>query len=157
MRKLVTGLHNQVRLSVTIAKDRHVAATCTHKLACCQPHIVRLCRGWLSQPGTILYSAPCAFSVLFPCRAIQCLVLVSERLPGILMGMSCGTVSFPSGLPALTANSLLFYLQLNERRRSFCLPNSQIQLLGRKYSVFSLLEENLIRLIALFTQLVLFL
>lgn len=81
--------------------------------------------------------------------AIQCLLAISESLWNT-EGISCGTVSFPSGLPALTANSLLFHLKLNERRRSFCLPNSQIQLLGRKYSVFSLLEENLIRLIALF-------
>ena len=50
----------------------------------------------------------------------------------------------PLSFPTLTANSVTFGLKLNGRRRSFCLLNSQIHLLSRKYSVLSLLKENLI-------------
>lgn len=50
----------------------------------------------------------------------------------------------PLSFPALTASSVTFGLKLNGRRRSFCLLNSQIHLLSRKYSVLSLLKENLI-------------
>lgn len=50
----------------------------------------------------------------------------------------------PLSFPGLTASSVTFGLKLNGRRRSFCLLNSQIHLLSRKYSVLSLLKENLI-------------
>lgn len=72
-------------------------------------------------------------------RAMKCLPPVSQWLPGILIGESYGLIAFPSGLAAIAAGSvcLLFkVLKWNERRRSFCLPNSQIQLLARTYSVF---------------------
>lgn len=93
----------------------------------------------------IFCSVPCILSLLSClrtlCSTIKFILPNYESFPGILWGCS---VACPLSSPALTASSVTSGLKLNGRKRSFCLLNSQIHLLSRKYSVLSLLKENLI-------------
>lgn len=131
---------------------------------------------WSSQPGQTLTGmnriSPGVASGCVPIRAMNAVLLCvlcsllsfarplqSRKMPTSHLGESpwntagnvlwCGFLPFQ--LAGITCKlPLLFGLKWNERRRSFCLPNNQIKLLGRKYSVFSLLEKHFMRLIALF-------
>lgn len=160
------GLPNRVRLSLHQQQKTRTCLQLTPGQALGQPPgAARLCSGGgVGYPGreprSVLCPVPFLYSA-FPrtlLRAVNAFLPFSSS-PWNIDGIR--NVPWPGFLPSwlATASSVLCLMsELNERARSFSLPNSESQLLGRKCTVLWLPEENLIKcLIALSIQIVLFL